>query len=506
MNKIIDIHLGGITFRLDEPAYIALVAYLEALGKHLEQTESRDEVLADIEARIAEIFHARLEGQRTVLGMADVTFAREALGQPEDFGEATQPPSPSRRRLFRDGEGQILSGVCSGLSHYFSVDVVWIRAAFLLTILFSGMGLVLYFILWGITPRAESAADRLAMRGEPATFENIWRTVETEGRRNAGAREPGVVERNLRGLLAGLIEIFALVLRGIGVFFLLLMFLGLLVAGAVLVAVGDGGFWSLPSVQSLELFLPTGMGSMWVLIAGQLLVMGLLGLVVMGVARLWGRGKGLLFRRMMLPLWLFVGLGFAMWVVIGVRMDMDHEEDAEVAHVVQLPAGRSDWVLGWGMSAMPGEAGSLSSMGSSDGSATLLESAWRWTEDSVYFDDIVWDIRSTQDSVARLEWSAFAQGGSHRAARARAEHVSYPVAVDSTGHIGLGDCLGFPKADRFRDQHVEVVLYLPIGHKIRLDPGAEAYWEPERGFDFPWDDEDGGGVWRMAEDGLQAAP
>jgi phage shock protein PspC (stress-responsive transcriptional regulator) len=506
MNKIIDIHLGGITFRLDEPAYIALVAYLEALGKHLEQTESREEVLADIEARIAEIFHARLEGQRTVLGMADVTFAREALGQPEDFGEATQPPSPSRRRLFRDGEGQILSGVCSGLSHYFSVDVVWIRAAFLLTFLFSGMGLVLYFILWGITPRAESAADRLAMRGEPATFENIWRTVETEGRRNAGARERGSVERGPRRFLAGLIEVFVLVLRGIGVFFLLLMFLGLLVAGAVLVAVGDGGFWSLPSVQSLELFLPTGMGWMWVLVAGQMLVMGLLGLLVMGVARLLGKGKGLLFRRMVLPLLLLTGLGFATWVVIGVRMGLDHEEDAEVAHVVQLPAGRSDWVLGWGMSAMPGEAGSLSSMGSSDGSATLLESAWRWTEDSVYFDDIVWDIRSTQDSVARLEWSAFAQGGSHRAARARAEHVSYPVAVDSTGHIGLGDCLGFPKADRFRDQHVEVVLYLPIGHKIRLDPGAEAYWEPERGFDFPWDDGDGGGVWRMAEDGLQAAP
>jgi hypothetical protein len=306
--------------------------------------------------------------------------------------------------------------------------------------------------------------------------------------------------------LAGLIEVFVLVLRGIGVFFLLLMFLGLLVAGAVLVAVGDGGFWSLPSVQSLELFLPTGMGWMWVLVAGQMLVMGLLGLLVMGVARLLGKGKGLLFRRMVLPLLLLTGLGFATWVVIGVRMGLDHEEDAEVAHVVQLPAGRSDWVLGWGMSAMPGEAGSLSSMGSSDGSATLLESAWRWTEDSVYFDDIVWDIRSTQDSVARLEWSAFAQGGSHRAARARAEHVSYPVAVDSTGHIGLGDCLGFPKADRFRDQHVEVVLYLPIGHKIRLDPGAEAYWEPERGFDFPWDDGDGGGVWRMAEDGLQAAP
>jgi len=505
MNKIIDIHLGGMTFRLDEPAYIALVAYLEALGKHLEQTESREEVLADIEARIAEIFHARLEGQRTVLGMADVTFAQAALGQPEDFGEATPPP-PVRRRLFRDGEGQILSGVCSGLAHYFSVDVVWIRAAFLLTFLFSGTGLVLYFILWGITPRAESAADRLAMRGEPATCENIWPTVQSEGRRNAGGRERGSVERNLRRILAGLMEVFALVLRGFGVFFLLLMLLGLLVAGTVLVAASGGRFGSLPSVQSLELFLPTGMGWMWVLLAGQMLVMGLLGLVVMGVARLWGKGKGLLFRRMVYPFLLIVGLGFAMWVVIGVRMGMDHEEDAEVAHVVQLPAGRSDWVLGWGMSAMPGDAGSFSSMGSSDGSATLLESAWRWTEDSVYFDDIAWDIRSTQDSVARLEWSAFAQGGSHRAARARAEHVSYPVEADSTGHIGLGDCLGFPKSDRYRGQRVEVVLYLPIGHKIRLDPGAEAYWEPEGGFDFPWDDAEGGGVWRMAADGLRAAP
>ena len=132
MNKIIDIHLGGMLFKLDEQAYALLAAYLEALKKHLEGTESREEVLADIEARIAEMLYTRLDGKRQVVNREDVEQVQAALGQPSDFATEGGEPSAAndaggggtRKRLFRDPEGKMLGGVCSGLAYYFGVDVV----------------------------------------------------------------------------------------------------------------------------------------------------------------------------------------------------------------------------------------------------------------------------------------------------------------------------------------------------------------------------------------------
>jgi len=86
MNKTININLAGIIFHLDEPAYEAFKSYLSQVKNALEDQESGAEVIADIEARIAEIFSMRLaEFKREVINTNDISFVISTLGRPEDF-------------------------------------------------------------------------------------------------------------------------------------------------------------------------------------------------------------------------------------------------------------------------------------------------------------------------------------------------------------------------------------------------------------------------------------
>lgn len=185
MKKTVDIQLGGLLFHLDEDAFVRLSEYLDQLRRHLAATEGSEEVLSDIEARIAELFRERLGAGREVVALADVEEAMRRLGAPSEFGEAapaveTGGEPSERKRLYRDGEDRLIAGVCAGLGHYFAVDPVVVRIAFVLFGFFTGVGVVAYLVLWAATPRAVTAAERLAMRGRPATFENIRRAVEEE--------------------------------------------------------------------------------------------------------------------------------------------------------------------------------------------------------------------------------------------------------------------------------------------------------------------------------------
>ena len=87
MKKTIDINLGGMRFHLDEDAYERVHAYLRDLSRHLEGTEGQDEILQDIESRLAELFHESLTPSKQVVTLREVESAMATLGQPEDFGE-----------------------------------------------------------------------------------------------------------------------------------------------------------------------------------------------------------------------------------------------------------------------------------------------------------------------------------------------------------------------------------------------------------------------------------
>jgi phage shock protein PspC (stress-responsive transcriptional regulator) len=74
----------------------------------------------------------------------------------------------------------VLGGVCSGLGAFFNLDPIILRVLFIVFAFAGGVSIVLYLILWIIVPPARTAAQRLEMRGEEVTIENIERSVREE--------------------------------------------------------------------------------------------------------------------------------------------------------------------------------------------------------------------------------------------------------------------------------------------------------------------------------------
>ncbi len=192
MNKIINVNLGGYPFTIDEDAYAHLKGYLNTIHTHFKQSEGYDEITGDIESRMAELFSDQMKGSK-IISLQSVKDVIKVMGTPEDFGAApinetydsnnaytTTKNGKPAKRFFRDSEDKILGGVASGMSAYFGIkDPLWLRLGFLIAFI-SGFGILVYIVLWILAPETASAADRLAMRGEPININNIAKTVEDE--------------------------------------------------------------------------------------------------------------------------------------------------------------------------------------------------------------------------------------------------------------------------------------------------------------------------------------
>ena len=181
MNKTVTINIAGLVFHIDEDAYNKLDSYINAVRNSIQQ-ESEDEIIADIEARIAELFAERIDPQTGVIRMNNVDEIINIMGKPEDYIIEDEPQrtngehkhvSKTYKKMYRDGENKILGGVCSGLGHYLNVDPVWIRIIFVLLLFLYGSSFIIYLVLWIIIPKARTVADVLEMKGEPVNISNI---------------------------------------------------------------------------------------------------------------------------------------------------------------------------------------------------------------------------------------------------------------------------------------------------------------------------------------------
>ena len=180
MNKTVTINIAGLVFHIDEDAYNKLDSYINAVRNSIQQ-ESEDEIIADIEARIAELFAERIDPQTGVIRMNNVDEIINIMGKPEDYIIEDEPVrtniyslhTKNYKKIYRDGEKRVFGGVCSGLGHYFNIDPVWIRIIFILLVLLYGTSLLVYFILWIVIPKANTVSEVLEMKGEPVNISNI---------------------------------------------------------------------------------------------------------------------------------------------------------------------------------------------------------------------------------------------------------------------------------------------------------------------------------------------
>ncbi len=169
MDKTVKINLAGQLFNIDEKAYFELRNYLKEIENNLKNIPGSNEILDDIEARIAEIFQSS-KGVTDIITSEDVEAVKNIIGNPEEFlqDDATVKSSRAfyRRRVYRDKSNSILGGVCSGIGAYLNIDPVWIRVLFLIFAFTYAAGLIIYVILWIALPVAVTEIQKRELYGE----------------------------------------------------------------------------------------------------------------------------------------------------------------------------------------------------------------------------------------------------------------------------------------------------------------------------------------------------
>lgn len=235
--------LSGVAFTMDTDAFETLQHYLDSLKNAYKDTSEGAEIVADIEARIAELILSTQDNARVVEKPLIDNIIRQ-MGSPEDISDdytETTPGGEPRipRRLYRDTENGKLGGVCAGIGKYFDIDPVWVRLTLFAPLVFSvfgwipflywmppmagnlfGIFIICYFIMWFAVPAARSARQRLEMNGEKITANSIRETTE------AASNDP---DRKAKPIVAEAVSVFGQV-----VLILLKIFAGFIVFGLIM--------------------------------------------------------------------------------------------------------------------------------------------------------------------------------------------------------------------------------------------------------------------------------
>ena len=193
MNKTVNINLAGIVFHIDENAFETLNNYLNELKNHFKNEEGGDEILKDIEGRIAELFTERLD-KKEAISLTDINEITTIMGDPSQYDDEIEQEKSQesqdkeedlrkgkRRKVFRDEEDRMIGGVCRGMAHYFDINVLFCRIIFIGILFLIGPGApFLYIMFWIALPSAKTTAEKLEMKGEKVNINNIEKNIKDE--------------------------------------------------------------------------------------------------------------------------------------------------------------------------------------------------------------------------------------------------------------------------------------------------------------------------------------
>lgn len=509
MNKTVTINISGIIFHIEEDAFDKLSKYLSTIKGYFSKADGGNEIMSDIEARIAEMLQSKTSAVKQVVLMADVDYVMDSMGKPEEFAADGQESAsteanndsaynePIKKRLYRDSDDKVLGGVCSGVANYFDVDVVWIRIALACMFFFAGTGFLLYLILWIAIPEAKTTAEKLAMKGERADINNISKTVKEEAEQlkkrmekygsdfknmsASGSAPRNAVERFVDFLGDLFINIGRVLLKVIGVamvIFGVIFFLGLFSS-----VFGMSFMTSNVEVQD------------WidmVLLDGKDFYLGLIGIAIfLGtpiVMMIYG-GIKILFKLRYSNRWVNLSagilwlIGFALCLYVGIKTASDFSKEAKVREKLEVKPYDTLYLK---LHELPINHDEIST------STNDHDDSYEDDEDykvKKHHDDYMigkhnkikyllghahLNIIKSQTDRIELVVAKASKGANKADATERAKHIVYNY-VQTDSLITFDDLFKVENADKFRVQEVNVILKLPVNKVVYLDKTLENF-------------------------------
>ena len=490
MNKTIDINLANVLFHIDEKAFQKLQRYLDAIKRSFAGTMGSEEIIADIEARIAELFQEKLESDRQVITLAEVDEVIGIMGQPEDYmvdddlfedKTTTESTSTGRvKKLYRDIDNKYIGGVCSGLEHYLGFDALWIRLIFILLAVFTGFGLIAYILLWILVPEASTTAQKLDMTGKPVNISNIERKVKegiddvTDKVKNVDYQKVGDKVKDgtksffdtIGDILMFLLKVFGkfigILLIIIGASTLIALFIGLFTVGIVDII-------HIPGIDFYDMINYTE-APVWLVSFLTLLAVGIpfFFILYLGLKILVNNLKsiGSIAKFTLLGLWLLSIIGLT---VLGVKQAAAHAYSGSDTTMEELafPEALDTLNVRLATNELYEDFDNLNING--------VSVAYNEAGDKLlYSDDIRVDIKKSEDSLARIRVRKDANGSSFADARSRAANISYGFGTEGST-LTLDDYLTTDMKNKIRDQEVRVTVYVPTGTVVQFNENARGH-------------------------------
>ncbi|MGZ3864728.1 MAG: PspC domain-containing protein [Bacteroidia bacterium] len=517
MNKTLTINISGIVFNIEEDAYENLKNYLAQIKRHFQNEEGCDEIVADIESRLAELLKSKTGASKQVLLNSDVEEAINVMGKPEDFGgeghteekthaKTAYTGSTGRRRVFRDPDNKVLGGVCSGIASYFDTDPLWIRLALVVMFFGFGSGFLLYIILWIIIPEAKTTAEKLEMRGEPIDVNTISKTVkdEAENFKNR-AKEFGNDMRNgfrdsrggfqrfadfLHSIFSTIVKIISKIVGVFFVFFGLILFVGLLS-----VLIGFGTVDNLSVNEFVNSFAGPEFPVFWFKTALSFAVgIPLCMFIYKGMKMI----LGIRFHNRWLNitagvLWL---AGLSLSLMLGIKFAGEFSQGTVLKQQVDVKWPANDTLF-------------LKANNNYEKGETDVDFHFdhdRWLINTTAKPSVWWGrthvkvVASENDSVYVLIMKS-ADGKEKAEASQRAKDISYKLEQRDSMLL-IDKYFSFNSGDKFRDQEVQVLIKLPKNKTIYLDKSLKNHYYDIDNTNEILDEEMGGKFWKMTENGL----
>ncbi len=506
MNKTINISLNGQHFNIDENAYTALKKYLKTLEVSFSQDEGKDEIMQDIETRIAELFQGYLGLGRDVVSEYDVEKMITVMGRPEQYleeGEESKEQAESQqqtlgnqtieKKLYRDLDEKIIAGVLAGISHYFGWNPMYLRGIYLglplMTLIFdAGFSIsffvISYIVMWIIMPIAHTNIQKMQMYGTPVTVDTIQKNFSKEEIKETVDNISGFTREVVTDATPFLERVLGAFLSILKVFFgILLMFMGI----GALVGAFTLLITSLFSQNFLYSFGDLLFDQAWqyyvFVFAVFFLILSIGVLITYFAIRLLSNQRT--FKNSSSIIISCISAFFISLVVIIIMSTLTAMEFREEVSFYDKEKLMTD-----------SDTLRVSFAEPQHGKYVVTRSKFGnvlgWNQDMDSLKIRVWndiEIKKSYDNHFYVEKVLSAKGRDEKDARKNISKISYPYQLRGN-HLYLPEEMMLPSTSKYRFQEVQLVLYVPEGKHIETDNIDDIQSNGLKGFDEAWDNQD----------------
>ncbi len=481
MNKTVTANISGIIFHIELDAYEMLNQYLNTIRKYFHDSDGSDEIMADIESRIAELFKEGMEAGKEVIIKQNIQKVIEIMGEPEQYMDEdaqdnfqsteTTGSNFKSRKLFRDPDDNVIGGVCSGLSYYFGLDKIWFRAAFLIAFFGFGFGFIFYLILWIIIPSPKTTAEKLEMKGEPINIENIGNSIKDEFKgfkKKVNEKDTKAYARKAENSIYRFFNFLSKILYYIFKFILKILGVALVFGGVIalisILTIAFGGPFNINlnnaningswSADFADIYFSSP-GLFYFGLVGVLLVIliPILGLLYGGLKLLFkipssNRAVSI----SAVSLWI---IGLILIIITVASTASEYSSKQNLTEIIILEELTSDTLL-------------LSSMEETYSGNSIFDVEMFVEGEHIYLNALSLDVIKSKDDNIKLKLSKSASGSNRKEAGKRAETIDFSYEYIEN-ELSIGPLINIPYKTKFRNQDLKISLMLPVGKTVYLN-------------------------------------